>query len=174
MPSTSSRNRPRNSACTSDRVSVSGRVVVVDANVLYSIELTDLLLTLATRRLVRLHWSPMILDEVRRNLAVRPDLSAEAIDYRLRRMNLAVPAALDEPPASLVQQMAVNEHDRHVLALAVHVEADTIATFNLRDFPAAVCELHGVGATHPDDIALSIAVDDRNRTEEALVEMAAR
>lgn len=135
MPSTSSRNRPRNSACTSDRVSVSGRVVVVDANVLYSIELTDLLLTLATRRLVRLHWSPMILDEVRRNLAVRPDLSAEAIDYRLRRMNLAVPAALDEPPASLVQQMAVNEHDRHVLALAV---------------------------------------DDRNRTEEALVEMAAR
>lgn len=50
-------------------------------------------------------------------------------------MNLAVPAALDEPPASLVQQMAVNEHDRHVLA---------------------------------------IAVDDRNRTEEALVEMAAR
>ena len=33
------------------------RVGVVDANVLYSIELTDLLLTLAVHRLVRLHWS---------------------------------------------------------------------------------------------------------------------
>jgi len=33
--------------------------VVVDANVLYSIELTDLLLTFASHRLVRVHWSPI-------------------------------------------------------------------------------------------------------------------
>ena len=40
------------------------RVAVVDANVLYSIELTDLFLTLAVHRLVRVHWSEAILDEV--------------------------------------------------------------------------------------------------------------
>lgn len=56
------------------------RVVVLDANVLYSIELTDLFLTLATRRLVRVHWSNTILDEVRRNLALRHDLNVDAID----------------------------------------------------------------------------------------------
>lgn len=66
------------------------RVTVVDANVLYSIEVTDLLLTLATHRLVRVHWSDTILDEVRRNLALRPDLSEAAIDYRIDRMNLAL------------------------------------------------------------------------------------
>lgn len=51
------------------------RIAVVDANVLYSIELTDLLLTLATHRLVRVPWSETILEEVRRNLAVRRDLT---------------------------------------------------------------------------------------------------
>jgi len=38
----------------------------------------------------------------------------------------------------------ITEHDRHVLALAVHVEADTIVTFSLRDFPAGACEPNGV------------------------------
>lgn len=60
---------------------MSGRVVVVDANVLYSIELTDLLLTFAAHRLVRVHSSPTILDEVRRNLAKRPDLAPDSIAY---------------------------------------------------------------------------------------------
>jgi hypothetical protein len=56
---------------------VSVPVAVVDATVLYAIELTDLLLTFATRRLVRLHWSTAILDEVRHNLVLRPAVPAE-------------------------------------------------------------------------------------------------
>jgi hypothetical protein len=96
---------------------MSGRVVVVDANVLYSIELTDLLLTFAAHRLVRVHWSPTILDEVRRNLAKRADLSLDVIAYRIDRMNRAVQGALEQPPEALVAAMPVTEHDRHVLAL---------------------------------------------------------
>ena len=111
--------------------------MVIDANVLYSIELTDLLLTFAAHRLVRLHWSPTILGEVRRNLAKRVDLTPDAIAYRIDRMNRAVPGALDEAPEVLIAAMPIIEHDRHVLALAVHVEADCIVTFNLRDFPAS-------------------------------------
>lgn len=38
----------------------SRRVVVLDANVLYGIENTDLLLTLAVRNVFRAHWSPEI------------------------------------------------------------------------------------------------------------------
>ena len=105
------------------------RVAVVDANVLYSIELTDLFLTLATHRLVRVHWSRTILEEVRRNLARRPDLSAAAIDYRIDRMNVALPDAIQgPPPEDLIDSMPVNAKDRHVLALAVHIEADSIVT----------------------------------------------
>ena len=149
-------------------MAVSGRVVVVDANVLYSIELTDLLLTFASHRLVRVHWSPTILDEVRRNL------SPEAIAYRVDRMNLAVPGALDEAPESLIEAMSINEHDRHVLALAVHVEADTIVTFNMRDFPASACEPYAVEAVDPDSFAMAVAESDPVRVQVTLADIARR
>jgi predicted nucleic acid-binding protein len=153
---------------------MSGRVVVVDANVLYSIELTDLLLTFAAHRLVRVHWSPTILDEVRRNLAKRADLSPDVIAYRIDRMNRAVPGALEQPPEALVAAMSITEHDRHVLALAVHVEADTIVTFNLLDFPASACEPHGVEAVDPDRFAVAVAESDPLQFHAVLSDIARR
>lgn len=151
------------------------RVAVVDANVLYSIELTDLFLTLATHRLVRVHWSETILNEVRRNLAIRPDLTDVAIDYRIERMNLAIPDAFHgQPPDELVESMPVNAKDRHVLALAVQVEADCVVTFDLGDFPTTMCEPYGVEPLHPDDVLDALAVDEPNRVAAALTEMAAR
>jgi predicted nucleic acid-binding protein len=154
---------------------VTVRVAVVDANVLYSIELTDLLLTVATHRLVRVCWSAAILDEVRRNLARRPDLIETAIAYRIDRMNLALPDALQgPPPARLVESMPVNAKDRHVLALAVHVEADCVVTFDLADFPAEVCEPYGVEPLHPDELLGAIVDADPNWVAVALGELAAR
>jgi len=41
-------------------------------------------------------------------------------------------------------------HDRHVLAAAIHCYADEIVTFNVRDFPDAVLNPHGIRAVHPD------------------------
>lgn len=153
---------------------MSRRVAVVDANVLYSIELTDLLATLAVARLVRLHWSPTILDETRRNLAERHDLRIEAIDRRIEQMNRALPAALDEPDAKLIDSMPIAEHDRHVLALAVHVEADSIVTFNLRDFPVERCEPLGVVALDPDALVSEIASGDVGAVRTAVTAMARR
>lgn len=147
---------------------------VVDANVLYSIELTDLLITLAVHRLVRLHWSESILDEVRRNLARRDDLDSAAIEYRIERMNRALPGALDEAPEPLVGSMPIVEHDRHVLALAVHVEADSIITFNLRDFPNEKCEPYGIEAIHPDAFTTMIVDTEPNAVAAALAAIAGR
>lgn len=148
--------------------------MVVDANVLYSIELTDLLLTFAAHRLVRLHWSPTILEEVRRNLAKRADLAPDSIAYRIDRMNRAVPSALDEAPEVLVAAMPITEHDRHVLALAVHVEADSIVTFNLRDFPVVACEPYGVEVVDPDSFAVAVVEIDPARVQAALADIARR
>lgn len=121
-----------------------------------------------------MHWSPAILDEVRRNLAKRVDLALDAIAYRVDRMNRAVPGALDEAPEALVAAMQINEHDRHVLALAVHVEADCIVTFNLRDFPASACEPYGVEALDPDSFAVAVAESDPSRAHAALSDIARR
>ena len=130
------------------------RVAVLDANVLYGIEVTDLLLTMATRRLYRPHWSPEILDEVARNLKVRKDLEPSAIDRRIAHMNRALPGALEEPPPSLIAEMSVNDKDRHVLALAVHTGASLIVTENLRDFPQGLLRRHEVEALSVDTFVL--------------------
>ena len=80
-------------------------VAVLDADVLYGIEVTDLLLTLATRRLIQVHWSTEILNEVERNLAERRDLSANAIGYRIERTNLALPDTIADAPVGLIDRM---------------------------------------------------------------------
>jgi len=74
---------------------VRARTVVLDSNVLFSIELTDLFLTLATRRLVEIRWSEEILSEIRRSLALSGRLSPAAIDRRLKLPSVTVGDLLD-------------------------------------------------------------------------------
>lgn len=122
---------------------------------LYGIEVTDLFATMATRRIFRPHWSPQIIDEVVRNLAKRPDLERTAVDRRVDHLNRALPGAVSEVPSALIDAMPVNENDRHVLALAIHVGAPTIASENLRDFPADLLEPFGIEAISPDEFTLA-------------------
>lgn len=153
---------------------MAGYVVVLDANVLYGIEVTDFFATMATRRLFRPHWSPEILDEVARNLALRPDLDAAAIDRRLENLNRALPGASTAVPPELIATMPVNEKDRHVLALAVLVGAPTIVTENLRDFPPEMLEPFGVEAVSADAFALAQVDLHRDAVAASIAAMAAR
>jgi hypothetical protein len=57
--------------------------------------------------------------------------------------------AVVDAPESLVAAMPITEHDRHVLVFAVHVEADSIVTFNLRDFLDIASEPYGIEAADP-------------------------
>lgn len=134
---------------------MAGFAVVLDANVLYGIDVTDLMATMATRRLFRPHWSPQIVEEVSRNLRARPDLDPAAIDRRIGHLNRALPDALVDVPDALIAAMPVNEKDRHVLALAVHAGAGTIVTDNLKDFPAELCKPFDVGAVSADAFTLA-------------------
>lgn len=153
---------------------MAAHVVVLDANVLYGIEVTDLVLTMATQHLFRPHWSPQILDEVSRNLKLRDDLDPDAIDRRIGHMNRALPAALEEPPVWLIEGMPANESDRHVLALAVHVEASVIVTENLRDFPRELVQPFAVEAIDADTFVLKHVERDPTAVLAAIDAMAAR
>src|ERR1700709_1947091 len=134
---------------------MTGYVVVLDVNILYGIEVTDSFATMATKGLFRPHWSPQILDEVGRNLAIRWDLDQAAISRRLDLLNQALPGAMTSVPESLIEAMPVNEKDRHVLALAVHVRAGSLVTENLRDFPVQALEPFGIEAVSADSFALA-------------------
>ena len=150
------------------------RTVVIDANVLFSIELTDLFLTFATHRRLQIRWSEEILSEVRRSLELSGRLSPAAIDRRLAAMQRALPDAPAEAPRTLIEQMRVEANDRHVLALAVAVGADAIITFNVRDFPADYCSSLGVEVLTPDDFAVITLHDDPVGVMKALQEIVGR
>lgn len=129
--------------------------VVLDANVIYPIEITDFLLWMAASGLFRPYWSPQILEEVRRNLAERKDLDMAKIEHRLDAMNEAIPDALRTVPTSVIDAMPINERDRHVLALAVVTEAETIVTNNLKDFPKDKLAPFDVEAVTADDFVVA-------------------
>lgn len=150
-------------------------VVVLDANVLYPIALTDFILTLAGYGLYQPHWSTEILREVERNLLENyPSLTAEALAYRFNEMNRAYPGALIDPAAELIDKMTNDPGDRHVLAAAVAAQASVIATFNTADFPPESCEPYGIEAQHPDPLAEHLVSLSPALAAAAVVEMSER
>lgn len=48
-----------------------------------------------------------------------------------------------------------DEDDRHGLAAAIRCGADSIVTFNIKDFPKFALEPYGIEALHPDEFVLS-------------------
>ncbi len=70
--------------------------------------------------------------------------------------------------------MPVNDKDRHVLALAVHVGAPTIVTDNVRDFPPDLLDPFGVEAVSADAFAVAQADLHPDAVRASLAAMAAR
>lgn len=109
---------------------------LLDANVLYSITLTDALLEVADTGLYRPTWSARIVDEAARNLKHRTQAKSHfAVDRRFSAMERVFPDAGVLDYESLESAMCCHEGDRHVMAAAVRARADVIVTDNLRHFP---------------------------------------
>nr|WP_255672348.1 PIN domain-containing protein [Corallococcus sp. AS-1-6] len=108
--------------------------VVLDANVLIPLTVCDTLLSAAHEGLIQIHWTELILEETRRNLVKAIGLSEEKAARRVAAMKAAFPEAMVTGHEGLIASMTNSEKDRHVLAAAVHVGAQTLVTSNLRDF----------------------------------------
>jgi predicted nucleic acid-binding protein len=143
---------------------------VYDANVLYPSLLRDLLLRLAIGGCVRARWSAMILDEVFDNiLANRPDLDPVLLARTRALMGEAVRDAEVDGFDHLIGRLDLpDDNDRHVLAAAIHGEAEVIVTFNLKDFPPGVLAAHGMIAQHPDEFLIDRLDDDRSTVIDAI------
>jgi predicted nucleic acid-binding protein len=147
-------------------------VAVYDANVLYPAHLRDLLMRLAVSDLVRPHWSEEIHEEWMRNVHTDyPDVTWEDLKYTRREMDRALPDACAEGYRGLVEDLSLPDlGDRHILAVAIHVGADYIVTFNLGDFPERRLDPHGVEAVDPDELISLLT----NRVPESVIEVAAQ
>lgn len=125
---------------------------LLDACVLYSNSVRDLLMRLAVTDLYRAKWSDDIHAEWMRNLAAnRPDIPQVRIDRLRDLMDSNVRDAIVDNYAPLIPSLALPDpDDRHVLAAAIVGRADVIVTYNLKDFPAAILAPFGIEAQHPD------------------------
>lgn len=111
--------------------------VFLDANVIYSITLTDVLLTLAEHDLFLPLWSPNVLQEAQEAASrTLPDAAQQAFRKRLIMMDQAFPESSIHVEESEWSQFDLPDpDDRHVLAAAAQGQADALARAISRIFP---------------------------------------
>ena len=127
--------------------------VVLDACVLYPVALRDCLLRLAELDLLQIVWSRRIFDEMKAAiLRRRPDIDSSKIDLMIDMMRTTFPEAEVDGWEALEGQMRNDPDDRHVLALAVHAQAQMVVTANLKHFAADACDPYAIEAITPDDL----------------------
>ncbi|MEK6750532.1 MAG: PIN domain-containing protein [Pseudomonadota bacterium] len=127
--------------------------VIYDACVLYPAPLRDFLMHLALTDLYRAKWSNQIHDEwIRSVLKNRTDLTKAMLTRTRALMNQHVRDSLVEGFEHLIETIDLPDPgDRHVVAAAIHGNANLIVTFNLKDFPHAKLQAYGLEAKHPDE-----------------------
>jgi len=128
-------------------------VVVYDANVLYPHVLRDLLIRVAQAGMVQAKWTHQILDETFRNvLAHNQHLEPEKLARTRTLMLTAIRDGLVLDHGPLIEALELPDpDDRHVLATAIKARAQTIVTFNLKDFPEDRLTPWQVEGQHPDE-----------------------
>jgi len=133
-------------------------IVVLDACVLYSAFMRDILLNLAEQGIYEPKWSDIITDEWLRNLLQnRPDLK----EANLRRTIGFMEQEFTNPSITNFEHhipsiQLPDPDDRHVVACAIQCEAEIIVTFDMKDFPVEELQKFGITPKHPDDFVCDL------------------
>ena len=147
--------------------------VVLDACVLIPMPLADTLLRLASDpRLYLPKWTDHIMAEVSRNLQENFGLTAEQTAYRESEIRRHFGEAWVEGYEDLIASMTNQEKDRHVLAAAVRCGAETIVTYNLKDFPRPALAPYSITAQGPSTFLKSLYQLDQDAVFHTLEEQA--
>ena len=87
----------------------------------------------------------------------RPDLDATRLERTRELMCKTVPDCIVTGFEHLINYISLPDgNDRHVVAAAIHANAQTIVTFNLDDFPEKELDSYGIEAQHPDDFLVGL------------------
>lgn len=129
---------------------------VLDTNVIYPIEIRDLLFWFAHFEMFTPKWSSHIFYEWE-DVMRRKGIPKSEIKKRSNLANLAFPDALAENYEPLIAGLSLpDENDCHVLAAAIKINANIIVTNNLKDFPEDYLSTFGLIAKSADDFIADI------------------
>jgi len=124
--------------------------VVSDTNVIYPVIIRDLLFWFAHYDMYTPKWSNHIFDEWK-SVMERKGVSAQEVDKRIQRANLAFPDALVRNYEKLLANLSLPDmKDCHVLAAAIKSNAQLIVTNNIKDFPADILSDFDIKAKSAD------------------------
>ena len=140
---------------------------LLDANVLYSNHLRNLLLQLAQNDVFDARWSELIEQEWLRNM--EPSTRARIAKNTIPLIREGFPGAIISgfDPDRIIGK--THWKDRHVASAAVAIAPSVLATNNLKDFDFAALAALGVKDQTPDDF-----LSDLFDANPALVEAATR
>ncbi|MEI9412521.1 hypothetical protein [Mesorhizobium salmacidum] len=145
--------------------------VLADANVLFSQEQRNILMTLAIEGLFRLRWTEKIEDEWVRNRGQRllkAGKDATAPQRTAEKMRKAIPDfELGDWQRFVDDTGATHPGDRHVAAAAMACAPSHLLTWNLRDFDAGHLKGHRVTVWSPDDFLCEVYDENPVITYEA-------
>ncbi len=131
-------------------------ICVLDTNVIYPIEIRDLLFWFAHYDMFTPKWSMDICKEWK-DVMRRKGVDDHEIKKRIAKANLAFPDALVANYTNLVATLDLpDEGDKHVLAAAIKTNANVIVTNNLKDFPEDYLSSFGLAAKSADDFLTDI------------------
>ena len=129
---------------------------VLDTNIIYPIEIRDILFWFAHYDLFTPKWSNHIFDEWE-DVMSRKGVTKVEIAKRIDLANLAFPDALVANYEPLIEGLTLPDNkDCHVLAAAIKTNANVIVTNNLKDFPAEYLASFGLAAKSADDFIADI------------------
>ena len=129
---------------------------VLDTNVIYPLEIRDLLFWFAYYDLYTPKWSLHIFKEWE-VVMKRKNVSHKEIVKRVSLANKAFPDALVYNYDKLIDGLELPDpDDRHVLAAAIKTNANVIVTNNIKDFPANYLSAFGLVAKTADDFLTDI------------------
>lgn len=144
---------------------------VLDTNVIYPIDIRDLLFWFAYYELYTPKWSKHIFDEWK-DVMIRKGVPEAEADKRINKAQLAFPDALVENYEPLIDGLQLPDlKDRHVLAAAIKTNANVIVTNNLKDFPEDYLATFGLKVKSVDDFITDIIDLNQERALQAFKEM---
>jgi len=145
--------------------------VLLDANVLFSEPLRNLLLRVAEAGLIQPHWTLHILDEACGSLAKTGRLTGQEARALHTHLQAAYPAAVVRDYEPWIARMENHPGDRHVAAAAAHAGIPVVVTRNLHDFRKLPA---GMGAISPDALLLDLLTQHAKTMEGVLAKESKR
>lgn len=140
---------------------------VLDTNVIFPIEIRDLLFWFAHYELFTPKWSAHIVDEWEKAMIAK-GISEEKIEQNISRANKAFPDALVINYEPLIETLTLPDiKDRHVMAAAIKTNANLIVTNNLKDFPDDYLSSFGLTVKSADDFLTDIIDLNHDKAIEA-------